>query len=511
MEIKKKVVIKKNRYVDSVALMNAASSAMSVKGVINAESGMCTPANQEVLIKSGYDIPEGTGPDDLVIAVTADTKTTLGIALSKIEGLLDGGAGMAREYKTLDEVDADEYDLVQISLPGEYATEEAERALRKGLDVFIFSDNVPISQEIKLKELGMQLNRLVMGPDCGVGLINGVSLGAGSIVMDGPIGIVGASGSGAQEVACIIEKCGLGVSAIIGTGGRDLYPQIGGMMMLEGIRRLDADSNTEVIVLVSKLADQTVMAKVLDFADTAKKPVVAVFLGGQEELFEGRKTVGAYSLEQAALEAVKIVTGKEPLFGLTDEEFDATVAIEIKKHKGKKAFLRGLYCGGTFTEEGLIYYNKTLPGVKLYSNLKTQYADKLQDYNQSLGHTVLDLGSEEFTADAPHPVFDPLLRLKRFGKELQDKDATIFTLDFILGPGVHCDPVSAFAYECKQAMDARGGSITVIANICGAKQDPQDIEKCERILKENGVIVTHSNYQTSRLAGKIINGTEVAK
>jgi succinyl-CoA synthetase alpha subunit len=228
----KKVVIKKNRYVDSVSLMGVADRVMTLAGVTNAESGMATSANRDILRDLGYELPDDITANDLMIAITANSEDEYNAALKLAEDIIDRkDTGSAKHYSDIDEIDTDEtpYDLCQISLPGEYAAAEAKKAMAKGMDLFIFSDNVSIEEELELKQLGQKLGRLVMGPDAGVALIGGVALAAGSIIKDGPIGIVAASGSGAQEVGCIIEKCGMGVSSIIGTGGRDLYPQIGGI------------------------------------------------------------------------------------------------------------------------------------------------------------------------------------------------------------------------------------------------------------------------------------------
>lgn len=303
----KKLVIKKNRYVDSVSLMGVSDRVLTIQGVTNVEAMMATHANQDVLRLLGYDLHDGVSPNDLVIAITAADDPTWNAALEMVENIIDRkNVDDDVHYSDLSQIDMaeDPYDLCQISLPGEYAAAEAKKALKKGMDLFIFSDNVSIEEELELKQLGKQLGRLVMGPDAGVALINGVALAAGSIIKDGPIGIVAASGSGAQEVGCIIEKCGMGVSNIIGTGGRDLYPQIGGITMIEGIRRMEADPNTQVIVLVSKLADLGVMDRVLTIADGCEKPVVALFLGSDEKLFENHKVHGTFSLEQCALKAI---------------------------------------------------------------------------------------------------------------------------------------------------------------------------------------------------------------
>ncbi len=518
----RKVVLRKNRYADSVSLMSVSDKVRNSEGIINAEVAMATPANREVLEGLGFEMPAGTGRNDQVIAISADTEVQVDMAVKLAEDILDhkvgaeaepgvaagqGAAEGVTEYNDIDEIDlkSTAYDLVQISLPGEYAFAEAEKAIKKGLDVFIFSDNVPIEDEVKLKKLGNEKGVLVMGPDCGVGLMGGIALAAGSIIRKGSIGIAGASGSGAQEVACIIEKCGCGVSSIIGTGGRDLLPQVGGMSMIAGMKKLNSDPGTEAIVLVSKLADRAVMEKVLTEADGLSKPVVAVFLGGDRKLFDGHKVKGTLSLEEAALEAVSIITGGKPVFGFSDKEIDLIAASEARRFGTTQKYLRGIYCGGTFTEESMIYLREHDNGLRLFSNLKTSYADKLESHLVSREHTILDLGAEDFTHDSPHPVFDPAIRFKRFIKEIEDPETAVVVLDFITGPGVHEDPVTPFAEAIRKAMSDRRGAISFVTAICGSEGDPQDVASKEKLLAEAGAVVAGSNYQSARIAAAILD------
>jgi len=502
----KKVVVKKNRYVDSVSLMGVSDRVMTLKGIQNVEAQMATCANQDLLKQLGYELPEGVTANDLVIVITAEDDRCCSDALQMAEDIIDRkNVDNEKHYSDIDEIDITEepYDLCQISLPGEYAAAEAKKALAKGMDLFIFSDNVPIEEELELKQLGRKLGKLVMGPDAGVALINGVALAAGSIIKDGPIGIVAASGSGAKEVGCIIEKCGMGVSNISGTGGRDLYPQIGGITMIEGIKRMEQDPKTKVIILISKLADLGVMDSGLSVADTCLKPVVALFLGSDETLFANHKVHGTFSLEEAALEAVRLAGGEVSKFGFSKEELDALTDELMSKLTPKQKYFRGLYCGGTFTEEALQYFAAHNKGVPLYSNLPNAYSTKLKDAELSKGHTILDLGAEDFTAKAPHPVFDPSLRLKRLCQELEDPEVGVVLLDFITGPGVAYDPITSFAKEC-----AKHPSVIFISNICGSLEDPQDVAAKEKLLVESGVIVTKSNYQSSRLASALMNALE---
>jgi len=496
----KKVFVIQNRYVDSVMLMGVSERLASRDGVQGAESGMGTPANVELLTSLGYTVPDGITKNDLMIAVEAPDEA--GIAAAYQAGLdtLDHrGAKKQRIYHDLNELEPGSFDIAQISLPGEYAADEIKKAILLGMDVFVFSDNVSLAEEREVKELGRKYGKLVMGPDAGVGLIGGIALAAGSIVRPGGVGIVAASGSGAQEVACILEHMGAGVSEIIGTGGHDLLPQIGGITMRMGMDRLSRDGNTKVICLVSKLADETVMAGILDDAETLDKPVVAVFLGGSETLFAGRRTQGAQSLEEAAELCYQQLTGEEIQVGWPDSDFRILVKEQLARITPERRYFRGLYCGGTFTEEALILFHRQNPQVPLYSNLSTSYAHKLLSHHQSTENTILDMGAEDFTAEAPHPVFDPALRIQRLEQELADPRVAVVLLDFITGPGMSRNPILPFVPIIRKHPE-----VVFITAICGAKGDPQNIEEAQKALAEAGAMVAKSNRQSARLAATLM-------
>ena len=507
-----KVIIVKNRYVDSVSLMSVSDMLIKMPGISNAEAGMATRANIEALIGMGYQITDEVNPNDLLLAFTGDGEESIDAVIKRSKELLNQSSGRdsTAVYKSIDDINLfeDSYDLVQISLPGEYAKAEALIALEKGMDVFMFSDNVSLSEELEMKKLAIEKDLLMMGPDCGVGLIDGVALGAGSIVTKGEIGIVAASGSGAQEVACIIEKLGSGVSNLIGTGGRDLYPEIGGRMMKQGMMRMERDKNTRVIVLVSKLADISVMENILTLADRLTKPVVAVFLGSDESLFHNHKVKGVFSLEAAAIEAVKLCMDEEVTFGYKDEEIDKITKDELKKYTKEQKYFRGLYCGGTFTEESMIYFHEHNKDTVMYSNLDTKYAKKLETHLDSYKNTILDLVAEDFTYDTPHPVFDPAIRMKRLYEELKDPEVAVVLIDFITGPGVHEDPFTPVIDIYKKIKKEKERHVTFLASICGSKEDPQNVEEKEKLLADAGIIVSGSNYQNTRLASALIAGLE---
>jgi hypothetical protein len=248
------------------------------------------------------------------------------------------------------------------------------------------------------------------------------------------------------------------------------------------------------------------MEKILRAADSLSKPVVAVFLGSDKSLYRGHKVHGTFSLESAALRSLEQVGIKPPGFGFSDEELTAITEKAIARLEPEQKYFRGLYCGGTFTEEALIYFNQYNPETNIYCNLKNRFTLKLDSHLKSYGHTVLDLGAEDFTKDAPHPVFDPAIRVKRLTQEVTDPEVAVILMDFITGPGVHPDPVSAVAGICEKRDS--GHSIIFIANICGSAGDPQNTSQIKRLLEDSGVIVTASNYQSTRLVSRLISALE---
>ncbi|NLO37615.1 MAG: hypothetical protein GX112_14875 [Clostridiaceae bacterium] len=504
----KQIYIEKNHFMDSVRLMGISSRLVSRDNIDLAEIQMGTPANQSVIRSLGFMLPDDVGANDLIIALAGDSQEALDAASDELQRLMTQGSQSPdqRRYSSLDQIDLtdDPYDLVQISLPGPYAAAEANKALDLGLDVFIFSDNIPLADELQLKRKGCDRDLLVMGPDCGVGLLHGIALAAGSIVRPGPVGLVGASGSGAQEVACLIEKGGLGVSAIIGTGGRDLYPEIGGLTMLQGLKRMVDDPATEVIVLVSKLADRQVMDRVLSEADASPKPVVAIFLGADDSLYARHHVHAAFNLEDAATKAIELVTRKAVRLSRPQQVLAAIARQAVVSLHTDARYLRALYGGGTFAEESLLDLRRQLPDTVFYSNIKTSFAKRLDNHLVSQGHTILDLGSEDFTRDAPHPVFDPAIRLKRFEQELSDPDTAVLALDFITGPGVHPDPAAGFAAAMEKARTARTTTPVVVVSICGSQEDPQDINRMHATLQDAGAIVAGSNAESARIVAEIL-------
>lgn len=496
----KKVFIINNRYVDSVTLMGVAVELTELDGIEGAESGMGTDQNVQLLESLGYPVPQGVTKNDLMIAIDAQSNEKMDAAYAAAQTLLaSGGKRSERVYHEVDELPEGRYDVLQISLPGKYAIAEARKAIDKGMDVFMFTADVTLEEERELKEYGRNHGRLVMGPDAGVGLLGGVAMAAGSIVRFGPVGVIGASGSGSQEVACLIEKMGSGVTCILGTGGRDLKKTVGGVSMKADMKRLEQDEDTKLICLVSMLADREVMEEVLCEADKLSKPVVAVFLGADETLYRGHKVTGTFNLQEAARACVRLVTGQEPSIGWMREEMERIAREKVAALSSTQKYFRGLYTGGTFAEETLMTFRAAAPEIELHTNRdNTEYATRLKTHKQSEGHTLLDMGDLDFTAEAPHTVFDPTQRVQRFRQELSDPEVAVIAMDIILGPGVAPDPASCYVPLMRSHPE-----VVYVCAVCGGEGDPQGKESIAKMLREAGAVVADSNYESARLCAKI--------
>src|SRR2546428_187219 len=275
---------------DSVTLMRLSRDMEAVPGVTAAAAMMGTPHNRELLQQAGLLAPEGAaaGPADLVIAVIADSPAAADAARAAAEHALLArraiavGATTAAPPRTLTSAlkilpDAN---LALISVPGAYAGAEALQALRAGLHVMLFSDNVPVETEVALKRLALERGLLMMGPDCGTAIVDGVPLGFANAVPRGRIGLAAASGTGLQETTCTIAREGEGVSQAIGVGGRDLSDEVGGLMMLRALELLAGDAATEVVCIVGKPPGAGVARRLADAAAKAGKPRVGYFPGG---------------------------------------------------------------------------------------------------------------------------------------------------------------------------------------------------------------------------------------
>ncbi len=520
---KVKIEIRENTYYDSVTLMLISKEVKNIDGVYEALVGMGTDLNKELVenLGIGNDEIKNLGPNDFFVSVLADENVKIETISREVDRLLsEKSKGNISDYKPPTLSAALRYDselnMALISVAGEYAGDEAKKALENNLHVMVFSDNVTIEKEKELKELAFKKGLLMMGPDCGTAIINNVPLAFANVVKKGSIGIVGASGTGIQEVTVIIDKLGEGVSQVIGTGGRDLSLEIGGLMMLQGIEALQKDSSTEVIVLISKSPSRKVAEKILESIKDSIKPIVVHFLGGDREFIEKYGAYSSLSLEDAAYKAVAILRNEDIAdyrgFSVGDEVIDEIVNREVEKLEEGQKYFRGLYTGGTLADEAIKILNKDMDNI--YSNISLSSEMKLENVKKSKEHTCIDFGEDEFTVGRPHPMIDPSSRFQRLIEEGKDEEVAIILMDFVLGYGAHEDPVGEMLpaiIAAKESMAKKGKHLCIISSICGTEKDPQNLEESQKRLEKAGVIVMPSNAQAVRLSGFILNKIKEGK
>jgi FdrA protein len=510
----KQTIVRKGVYYDSVKLMLVTNELNLVEGIQEAAIVMGTDLNKESLERTGLITPEASmaAATDMIIAIEGESDEVISSALAKLEELLKGNKDTNKEkaYRPrsmeLAITMQPQSNMCIISVPGQYAKDVAKEALNNNVNVMMFSDNMSLEDELLLKELAVKKDLLMMGPDCGTAMINGVPLCFCNKVRQGKIGIVAASGTGAQEVMTLVHSLGGGLSQVLGTGGRDLSERIEGRMMLLALKALNEDSNTEVIIVISKPPAKSVGGKILGFIrDNITKPVVINFLGAEfENAAEGNVNFEA-TLEGAAVKAVELAGyGMKKSRDEVDKLISSLAEAEASKLNKSQNYVRGLYSGGTLAYESLFTMEKYFEPV--YSNLSK--TNKVKDIYNIEGHTTIDFGEDEFTNGRPHPMIDPTLRHEVFKNMLEDEETAVIVMDMVLGYGSNLTPHKVFVESLKEHNKKGLRHISVVANICGTEDDPQDYHTICNEMKEAGIIILDSNYSAVKLACKIVSNVK---
>jgi FdrA protein len=510
-------LIKPSEYHDSITLMEVARELTQLPGIVDGAVVMATQANLSILKEARLLVPaiEAATANDLVVVVRAESEEAADRALQMAEQRLARQGRASRAGATFpprsirgavrSNPDAN---MAVISVAGRFAVAEAWEALQNGLHVLLFSDNVPLVDEIALKRYASERGLLMMGADCGTAIINGVALGFANALPHGPIGIVAAAGTGLQEVSTLLAKMGLGITQGIGTGGRDMKEQVGGILMLDGIRALQADPDTEVLLLVSKPPAPAVVERVLAQVSQSGKPTVVCFLGGDPAPIIAAGAIPARTLQEAAYLAAAQLSGSSALESIERETEDLrNQANELKAQlQPEQRYLRGLFSGGTLAAEALVIWQEGVLG-DVYSNVPLDPRFKLEDATHSQGHCAIDLGEDEFTVGRPHPMLDNDLRVRRIAQEAADPQVALILLDVVLGYGVHPDPASELGpaiRDARQQAREAGRELLVIASVTGTEQDPQRLGRQVRVLEQAGAVIAPCNAAAARLAGFIV-------
>jgi len=518
-----KALVKPNTYYDSLALMRVSTEMRKRPGVMDAAVLMATEQNKNAIGNPDLltsDV-KAAGPNDLLLVVIAENETQAKAALDFAAQSLSAGRarpigkGGIKVYTLDSALERQPHsNLVLLAIPGAYVKREALKALDAGLNLLVFSDNVPIEDEISLKQIAQERGLLMMGPDCGTAIIAGTALGFANAVRRGRIGLIGASGTGLQEVSCLIDRLGQGVSHAIGTGTHDVDMAVGGITMIDGLLRLDTDPATDVLVLISKPPAPGVVRKVMATVQACQKPVVVNFLGGDPEIIEGSGGIFARTLVDAAVTAVATATGEaegEVRSRLAPEVGEmAGLAGSIRASSAKEQkYVRGLFSGGTFAEEATMLLCDMVDTV--HTNGRLTKTVPLRDPRYSVGHTCVDLGDDFFTTGKPHPMLEPNTRRERLIAEAADPETAVILLDVVIGYGVHPDPAGELIghiQEARQRARTGRGELPIVTSVCGVDADPQNRAIQVEKLKAAGVIVMPSNAQATQLAGQIAVGRQ---
>lgn len=477
-----RVSVKQKHYLDSVALMRYSQSLVGMDGISEAAMMMGTPSNIEIMQNAGLidSTNCNAGPGDLVIAVRGANAASLDAAIANAETLLsapkqssDGASWRPRSIRSAIAAEPDS-NLALISVPGAFAVSEARKTIRRGLHAMIFSDNVSIESEVALKQEAKQLGQLVMGPDCGTAIVNGVPLAFANSVPRGNIAIIGASGTGIQEVSCLIAQQGHGISQAIGVGGRDLHAQVGGISTLMAMEALEQDNNTQHIVLISKPPAPDVASKVLQRAGQSSKPYTICFLGGDAPQLPAN-CQWATSLTDAAMLAM----------GKTASDLSSADQSAIAA-TSNAALLHGYFCGGTLCTEALVFCKHA--GLPVASNIKLDGLNSVTvDEN---AHRLIDLGADEYTQGKPHPMIEPSIRDEAVAHALQNNNVGVLLIDMVLGYGSHANPAGQFVERVGPLL---GKHVDVYASVTGTDADPQQRSAQVAMLEQAGIRVYASN------------------
>jgi FdrA protein len=504
-----KVEIRSGAYYDSVILMQLQRALAEQPGILDAGVVMGTEANKDVLAQSDLLTPEAqaAGADDTVIVVKGEDDLAAQAALQRVDELLASRKShdVDAEYrpKSLDSAAQmlPDAQWVLISVPGRYAAGVARQALRMGKNVFLYSDNVSLEDEIALKQMAAEKGLLVMGPDCGTAIVNGVGLGFANKVRRGPIGMVAASGTGLQQVSARVHQFGSGFTHALGTGGRDLSEAVNAITTRQGLDLLSRDPATQVIVLLSKPPSPKVADNLVQAARLAGKPVVVDFIGYASAARKIDNVHFATTFDETAELAVQLASGKESV--------ESVKGPSMERFSPSQRYLRGLFSGGTLAYEALLILQDYLPRV--YSNAPLNKELRLADSLVSQAHTVIDLGEDEFTVGRLHPMMDNDLRIRRLEKEASDPEVAVILLDVVLGYGAHPDPASELApaiARAKALAEKEGRYLEVVAIVCGTDEDPQGLSAQIQLLEEAGAWVDTSNDSVVRYVGRLAHSLD---
>ena len=487
------VQLRSGVYADSVRLMQVSRRIAGLDGVTDVLVAMATPLNLELAAGMGLAPDGATSPEQLLIGVRAEDDAALAGAVAEVDAALaererSSGTAAAVPLRTvgggLGELSHESPALAIVSVPGPYAALEAADAIAAGRSVLVFSDGVPVEQEVALKRAARAAGVLVMGPDCGTAIVSGVALGFANVVRPGPVGLVAASGTGAQQISCLLDMAGVGVSHVLGVGGRDLSEAVGGLATLDALAALDADPATERVLLVSKPPSPAVAETVRAAADELSVPVRSAALSPE--------TPDLTAAVEALLRDMALDVPAWP-----SRPGPAESAVP-------GAVLKGFYSGGTLADEAMLLAAPALGDIRSNTPLRPEL--HLGTDLSASGHVVVDFGDDALTVGRAHPMIDPTLRLEAIAKLAASGEPAVLLLDVVLGHGADPDPAGALV-PALTAARGTAGTLPVVIALVGTEADPQGWSRQADALAAAGAAVFASNAAATRYALDLLGAT----
>jgi len=492
--------IKKRFYQDSLKLMRVSAEIKDMPDIQQAFAFMATEINKKTRMQQSLmdDEVQAAGADDLVLLVECDGEAAGHNALDEFEKRIAASVPVTQTGEDGEHPDAPpatfeqgkalvNANLAVISVPGTYATVQSMTALSQGMNVLLFSDNVSLEDEVMLKDYAASRDLLVMGPDCGTAIIGGVPLCFANAVKPGAIGVIGASGTGTQELTVLLDAAGCGITHAIGTGGRDLSEQVAGRTTLAALELFAADAQTKIIAIVSKPPSPAIAEKVVEAVKASGKPAVLAFLG-QAPSKPADSIYIAPTIEEAAAKLAALCKGGDP--GSANVVFQRTPFDDILAEAGKlppeQRTVKGLYTGGTLASEA-------------------------KHILKGFDSKIIDLGDDEYTRGALHPMIDPSNRSAHIRAAFENPDIAVLLCDVVLGYGSHPDPAGELVKDVRAAKEKTGNSKIIIASVTGTESDPQVKSRQVTKLVEAGIHVLPSNQYAAEAAAAIAEKTQGAK
>lgn len=511
----KEIVIRLNEYFDSMVLMQVNHRISAMPGIVRAGIMMATDMNKKLLALIGFhnEAVVAARNGDMLIGIEAESRENFDAAIAALESQLSGRnasrASRSRRFGSLAAAVKARPDanLAVISVPGPYAAREARKTLDLGLNCFLFSDNVPLEDELALKRKARERDLLVMGPDCGTAVIDGAALGFANAVPSGPVGVIGASGTGIQEYTVLLDRlANMGITQAIGLGGRDLSKDVGGMSAVKAFDLLENDPATRCIAFITKPPAPEVLPVVRQAALKTGKPTIFCVLepeSGERETGDG--IVWVNSLEEAAWRTMALM-GLDSTAKAHSAWLEDAAGAMAKELKPEQRHVRGVFSGGSLCLEVMAYLAPRLGDC--YANIRMPGVRPLAEF-AGTGHCFWDMGDDEFTHGRVHPMIDPELAAESIVREAARSDVGVIVLDVVLGFGVNPDPSSIMgpAVEKAKSLAAEGGrALHVLVHVCGTDKDPQNAARQEERMRKAGAVVLGTNLQLGKLALAIVKG-----